>query len=70
MSLANMSFSLDCTCAVCGHNYSTVLDIFYLKCGARKSPYIGCWTDSPLNIIDGEKNLRAMVGGIVTISDI
>ena len=35
-----------------------MLDIFYLKCSARKSPYIACWTDSPLNIIDGEKNLR------------
>ena len=58
MSLANMSFLLDCTCAACGHNYSTVLDIFYLECGARKSSYIGCWTDGPLNIIDGGEIFR------------
>ena len=58
MSLANMSFLLVFTCAACGHNYSTVLDIFYLECGARKSSYIGCWTDGPLNIIDGGEILR------------
>jgi len=72
MSLANMSFSLDCACAACGHNYSTVLDIFYLECGARKSSYIGCWADGPLNIIFNRwwRNLQVMVGEIVVISDI
>ena len=65
MSLANIWFSSDRACAACGHNYSTILNIFYMEFSARNSPYIGCnspyigcWADGPLNIIDGGEIFR------------
>ena len=61
MSLANMSYSLNCTCAACGHNHSTVLDIFLHEVRCAQEPIhwmLGCWDDGPLNIIDDGEIFR------------